>query len=117
MKSPHRRFLLFLPAPAVVVALASVAPMPVAGQAPPAAAKVSGKTSSAKAWTAPRTPDGQPDLQGIWSNPTITPFERPAKVSGKAVLTEQEAAELEARAEKARVDGPAQSGDVGNYNQ
>jgi hypothetical protein len=91
--------------------------MPVAGQAPPAAAKVSGKTSSAKAWTAPRTPDGQPDLQGIWSNPTITPFERPAEFAGKAVLTEQEAAELEARAAKARIDGPAQPGDVGNYNQ
>jgi len=28
-------------------------------------------------WTAPRTPDGQPDLQGVWGNKTITPIERP----------------------------------------
>ncbi len=70
-----------------------------------------------KPWTAQRTPDGQPDLQGVWSNPTITPFERPAEFAGKATLTEKEAAELEARAAKARTDGPPKAGDVGNYNQ
>ena len=31
-----------------------------------------------KAWIAPRTPDGHPDLQGNWSNATLTPLERPA---------------------------------------
>ena len=70
-----------------------------------------------KTWTAPRTPDGQPDLQGVWSNPTITPFERPAEFAGKATLTEKEAADLEARAAKARVDGPPKEGDPGSYNQ
>jgi hypothetical protein len=64
-----------------------------------------------------KTPDGQPDLQGVWSNPTITPFERPAEFANKATLTEKEAAELEGRAAKARVDGPPKDGDVGNYNQ
>lgn len=34
---------------------------------------------SAKHWTLPRTPDGQPDLQGIWTNYTSTPFEVPDK--------------------------------------
>ncbi|HXP86440.1 MAG TPA: hypothetical protein VN841_17055 [Bryobacteraceae bacterium] len=29
-------------------------------------------------WTAPRTADGHPDLQGIWTNATLTPLERPA---------------------------------------
>ena len=29
-------------------------------------------------WSQPRTPDGQPDLQGVWSNATLTPLERPA---------------------------------------
>src|SRR5579883_1916915 len=64
-----------------------------------------------------RTPDGQPDLQGIWTNPTITPFERPAELAGKSVLTEQEAAQLERRAAQARTDRPPAEGDVGNYNQ
>ena len=32
---------------------------------------------SAKNWTQPRTPDGQPDMQGIWTNYTSTPFEVP----------------------------------------
>jgi len=43
----------------------------------------------------PRTAWGDPDLQGIWSIATITPFERPATLAGKPVLTEEEAAELE----------------------
>ena len=29
--------------------------------------------AEAKTWTVPRTPDGQPDLQGTWSNTTLTP--------------------------------------------
>jgi hypothetical protein len=68
-------------------------------------------------WTAPRTPDGQPDLQGVWTNATITPFERPAELAGKPFLTEQEAAALEHRSAENRVDRPPQPGDVGSYNQ
>jgi hypothetical protein len=52
------------------------------------------KAGSSKTWTAPRTPDGHPDLQGIWSNATVTPLERPADLAGKAVLTDEEAAEF-----------------------
>jgi hypothetical protein len=70
-----------------------------------------------KQWTAPRTADGQPDLQGVWTNPTITPFERPANLAGKAFLTEQEAAELEKQSAQTKVDRPPAAGDVGNYNQ
>jgi hypothetical protein len=68
-------------------------------------------------WTAPRTPDGQPDLQGVWTNATITPFERPPELAGKPFLTEQEAAALERRSAENRVDRPPQPGDVGSYNQ
>jgi hypothetical protein len=51
----------------------------------------------AKAWTPPRTPWGEPDLQGVYSNRTITPFERPEEFAGKATLTDEETAELERR--------------------
>jgi len=46
-------------------------------------------------WTTPRTPDGHPDLQGIWSNATITPFQRPNELAGKEHFTEQEAVDYE----------------------
>jgi hypothetical protein len=42
-----------------------------------------------------RTPWGDPDLQGIWTNQTPTPLERPDALAGKATFTEQEAAEFE----------------------
>ncbi len=70
-----------------------------------------------KTWVAPTTPDGQPDLQGTWTNATITPFERPDELLTKPVLTPQEAAELEKRAAENRVDAPPKPGDVGSYNQ
>jgi hypothetical protein len=57
------------------------------------------------------------DLQGIWTNPTITPFERPLELGDKEFLTEKEAKELESRSAANRVDRPPQPGDVGNYNQ
>jgi hypothetical protein len=77
---------------------------------------ISGQKVS-KPWTAPHTPDGQPDLQGVWTNATITPFERPAELAGKAYLTEQEAAALEKQAAGNRVDRRPKPGDVGSYNQ
>lgn len=39
----------------------------------------------------PRTPDGHPDLQGIWTNATLTPMERPAVFAGKATVSDAEA--------------------------
>jgi hypothetical protein len=42
-----------------------------------------------------KTPWGDPDIQGIWSNQTPTPLERPDALSGKTTFTEQEAAEFE----------------------
>jgi hypothetical protein len=48
-----------------------------------------------KAWTTPRTVDGQPDLQGIWTNATLTPLERPADLAGKEFLTPQESQEYQ----------------------
>ena len=51
------------------------------------------------AYTPPRTPWGDPDLQGVWDNHTVVPMQRPANLAGKKTFTE---AELAARA-KARV--------------
>lgn len=50
---------------------------------------------AAQAQSAYRTPWGDPDLQGIWSNATPTPLERPAALAGKPFWTEAEAAEVE----------------------
>jgi hypothetical protein len=60
-----------------------------------ATVSVAGQAQSSRNRTLPRTPWGDPDLQGIWSIATITPFERPTALAGKQVLTEEEAAELE----------------------
>jgi hypothetical protein len=68
-----------------------------------------GKASAARAWVQPRTPDGQPDLGGVWSNATLTPFERPAALGSKQFFTEQEAADYL----RQRIDGtdaPRRSG-------
>src|SRR5215467_7297772 len=54
------------------------------------------KTAAAsKAWTAPHTPWGDPDLQGVWNDATSTPLERPSKVGGKGVLTDEEAEDFQ----------------------
>ena len=52
----------------------------------------------------PRTPWGDPDLQGIWTSATYTPLERPETVAERAFLTEEEAAELAALVAEDGVD-------------
>ena len=70
---------------------------------------------------APRTPDGQPDLQGIWTNATLTPLERPRELANRAFFTAEEAAAYEKRllveGDRDRRDGSPEV-DVGRaYNE
>ncbi len=46
-------------------------------------------------WKPPRTSDGQPDLQGIWTNATLTPLQRPPELGNKQYFSEDEAAAFE----------------------
>jgi len=59
-----------------------------------AAASVAGQS-----WTPPRTPWGDPDLQGFWPSAEMlgVPFERPANLGERATLTDEEFAQLPAR--------------------
>ena len=68
---------------AIVLALVSAVVLLAAGQ---------GQTPAP---AAPRTPWGDPDLQGIWSSKTQTPLERPAEYDGREFLTDEEVAALE----------------------
>ena len=72
-------------------------------------------------YTPPRTADGQPDIQGVWNNATLTPLERPAAMASKAFLTPAEAAAYEKQAveqnNRDRRGTDATSDLAGAYNQ
>ena len=106
------------------VALVALAPAPGTAQ------------TSGDDWTVSRTPDGRPNLEGVWSNNSVTPLERPDAWAGKTMLTDEDLAELEAAVAAVTASGlDAQFGDqlvqaalagisdadsydtTGNYNQ
>ena len=79
---------------ALPIAIGFTTTVPVRGQPPGAA---SSNPVSSQPFSAPLTQDGQPDLEGFWTNQTYTPLERPDNVT-KAFYTEEEVAALEGRA-------------------
>jgi len=68
----------------------------------------------------PRTPWGDPDVQGIWDYWTFTPLERSNELSGKADLTKEEAGQLAQRLRDQAIGADArrpQPGNPGAYSQ
>ena len=124
-----RRFLTSLGALAVVLAVMSLLAVTVMGQAPaptgaakaPATATTPGPAKAAapaktSAWTPPRTPWGDPDLHGIYNYATSTPMQRPRVLGEKDVLTDEEAATVQAK-DLATINTDLTPRDqVGNYN-
>jgi len=80
----RNRFAAAMGAVALLSLLALLLPVGVTGQSP------------AKSFKVARTPDGVPDLQGFWSNSTITPLERPKALGAKEFYTPAELAEAHA---------------------
>src|SRR5262247_5001 len=96
-------------AAAVVLGIVFYATIPAAGQA---AAKTGAKASGV-----PRTPDGKPDLQGVWDFRTITPMQRPTDLADKPVLTEKEAIEWEQKNQRNQDNREATPGNSVNGQQ
>ena len=107
-------------------ALAALAVAIAVGALATPSAQAQPQTAGTDGATVPRTPWGDPDLQGLWNNFTITPLERPANLAGQEFLSPEEAAALEqqARAGVERANAPSEvrteplpaGGNVGAYN-
>ena len=79
------RIIICIGSVAVTTGVICLASQPVVAQA---------RKPAAKTWTAPKTADGHPDLQGTYDVATMTPLERPAGID-RLVLTREEAAAME----------------------
>jgi hypothetical protein len=84
----HRLIAASLGALAVAIAVASLSSSTIAAQG----------STGGRGYVAPRTPDGHPDLQGVWANNDATPLERPKQLEGRKFLTDAEVAMLKNRA-------------------
>jgi hypothetical protein len=97
---------------AVTLAGQQPAPTPAAGAAVAAAPRTTARTSTAKPWTA-KTPDGQIDLQGFWTNSTYTPLQRDPKITKEYYTPEEfeERVKRQAAADLEQTE-PGTAGDV-----
>src|SRR5580704_10543531 len=85
-------------------ALVAVAAGPAAGQTPSPAKAPAAKAAATKPWAVPKTPWGQPDLQGTWTSDGAIgiPLARPDQFAGRVELTEAEFADKLKRDEATR---------------
>ena len=77
--------------------------------------------ASAAGAQSPKTPWGHPDLQGTWSNATLTPLQRPLELKDKEFFTAEEAKayvkqRLAAQSGDENIEKDRASGNVGSYN-
>jgi len=91
-------YLKILPALAAVAAFVAVAPRPVVGQG----AKAAKKASTVNSWTQPKTPWGDPDIQGTWTSDDCigTGLQRAANFGDRLYLTEQELSDRQGKLSK-----------------
>jgi hypothetical protein len=106
----HRAMFSFL----LLATLALGSTIPVSAQG------LSKTTPAAKKWSAGRTPNGQPDLEGVWDAASMTPLERPVELGNKEFYTPEEIAAYEKKRahdlDRDRRDGSAEA-DLGRaYN-
>src|SRR6476619_4645753 len=86
----------------LLTALVSVGwliPVAVAGQGRQAT-RPDSKTSSPTSYVQPKTSDGQPDLQGFWTNSTYTPLERPKGIEKEFYTPEEAVAAIKLAAQR-----------------
>src|SRR6476620_4489492 len=87
----------------------------------PASGQVPKKAAAPAKTTVPKTPWGDPDLQGVWNDATSTPLQRPNAVGGKDVLSDEEAEDFQQQLEhdltRDRRDGGADADVNRAYNE
>ena len=106
---------LALPFQSVVAFFALIITVPAFAQPQPS------KASLKKIWSLPRTPEGHPNLQGIWDSASLTPLQRPVELGTKEFYTEQEAAAYEKKRvqelNRDRRDGGQEADLARSYNE
>jgi hypothetical protein len=92
------------PGVARLIVAASVLLTAVVWAQTPTPAETATSALKQKAWRAPRTPWGDPDLQGVWASDDVrsVPLQRPSEFGERRFLTDEEFAQRSARDEDAR---------------
>jgi len=96
----------------ILTLVSIVVPMAATAQTQPAGTKATAAAAK-RPYTPPRTPDGQPDIQGFWTNSTYTPLERPKNVDKEFYTPEEyEAVVKRAAANETEQTTPGTTADV-----